>query len=176
MGLINRFVTNPVLLQRLWSFAISSRVVHTLTLSSLQFSPPLRGFWAGHSREPLAPTPHWTLVHFTFTDCADSVVLHLLLSMLITLIHYFISFFLDSLFVFLMVSLFNVGLVSCRCAAVTKSFTVRIHRASFIYSLGQYCGTYSWWCKSTFRELYFHPHHGGWWGVTAGFNSALQAF
>lgn len=60
--------------------------------------------------------------------------------MLITLIHYFISFFLDSLSVFLMASLFNLGLVSCLCAAVTESFTVRVHRPSFIYSLGPYCG------------------------------------
>lgn len=93
--------------------------------------------------------------------------------MLITLTNYFISFFLDLVFFFLIMPLFNIGLVSCLCAAVTKSFPVRIHTVSFIYSLDQYWGTYFWQCKSTFIELYFHPHNGGWGGVAMAFNSAL---
>lgn len=58
--------------------------------------------------------------------------------MLITLTNYFISFFLDLAFFFLIMSSFNIGLVSCLCAVVTKSFPVRIHTVSFIYSLDQY--------------------------------------
>lgn len=93
--------------------------------------------------------------------------------MLITLTNFLISFFLDLVSFFLIMSLFKIGLVSCLCAAVTKSFPVRIHTVSFIYSLDQYWGTYFWQCKSTFIELYCHPHHGGWGGVTMAFNSAL---
>lgn len=39
-----------------------------------------------------------------------------------------------------MASLFNWGLVSRLCAAVTESFTVRVHPASFIYSFGPTVG------------------------------------